>query len=283
MDGVGNKDEAIVTDIGGGEADKRPGGGHRRYASIFLLPIFNRWHIYQVHLDWPVYRRLCSTCVKRSDLQASHGKLWVQSGKPWLRSGFVPTLHSLDPPEPTFPWRKYINYLFPTRGSNGCLQRPWRLMHHAHQRHSERCLLTTLAVFQQVHTQLEVPWWTRPGPARVELALLALYFACIGRRYIQVLGKTGMRIWNLLNASSTRFWPYLSCKSILHSLLLSILMTAAKGKNAVERLVQSLAHQNANVVRYFSICWYVKPIKISSFHVVTMCVKHNRKTYPIVG
>jgi len=42
VDGVGNKDEAIVTDIGGGEADKRPGGGHRRYASIFLLPIFNR-------------------------------------------------------------------------------------------------------------------------------------------------------------------------------------------------------------------------------------------------
>ena len=35
-------------------------------------------------------------------------------------------------------------------------------------------------------------------------------------------------------------------------------MTAAKGKNAVEPLVdplaQSLAHQNADVVNFFSIC-----------------------------
>jgi hypothetical protein len=40
-DGVGNKDEVVGTDIGGDAATKWPGGGHRRYVSIFPTPIFN--------------------------------------------------------------------------------------------------------------------------------------------------------------------------------------------------------------------------------------------------
>jgi hypothetical protein len=40
-DGVGNKDAVVGTDIGGDAAAKRPGGGHRRYVSIFPTPILN--------------------------------------------------------------------------------------------------------------------------------------------------------------------------------------------------------------------------------------------------
>jgi len=65
-------------------------------------------------------------------------------------------------------------------------------------------------------------------------------------------------------------------------------MTAAKGKNAVEPLVdplvQSLAHQNANVVNSLSICWSVKhQKKNSSFRVVNCLkwVKCARTRYPI--
>lgn len=78
--GVGNRDEDGVMDIGGVMVAKKPGGG-------------------------------CSTCIKRSDSQASHGKPWVQS--PWLCSGFILTLYSLDLPEPTFPRRKSIKLSIP--------------------------------------------------------------------------------------------------------------------------------------------------------------------------
>ena len=53
-----------------------------------------------------------------------------------------------------------------------------------------------------------------------------------------------------------QFWPYPSCKCILRVLLLPVLMTAAKGKNAVEwlaePLVELLAHQNVNVLNLLS-------------------------------
>jgi hypothetical protein len=57
-----------------------------------------------------------------------------------------------------------------------------------------------------------------------------------------------------------RFLPAPNCKLILHSLLLSVLMTAVKGRSAVELLAEPLALRNAHVVNFLSLCSYVKLI-----------------------
>src|ERR1700676_52442 len=96
------------------------------------------------------------------------------------------------------------------------------------------------------------------------------------------------------------FWPYPSCKSILHSLLLSVLMTADKGRNAVEPLadplMQSLAHLNVNVVNLIILAFLdvSNGKKFVSFPVVNRCFQNVCETwsdkvsdswtrYPIIG
>jgi len=121
--GVEEKVEVVALDVVVDAPKMQAGHGHRRYVSIESPDsISTHRHISKVNMDCLAFRQLCSTCMKKSDLQGSHGRQWVESGNPWPLSGFVPILPSLDPDKPTSRSRKSINYPFPTIGSSGCSQ-----------------------------------------------------------------------------------------------------------------------------------------------------------------
>jgi len=184
---------------------------------------------------------------KRSDCLARPGSPQERSGKPSLPYGFGLKSYSPSLVAPIFHSLRFTSRPFRTNGKNGWMRSSWALMQSAQRNRSEQPSPAISRDYRRAQWKITVQWWRKSGAALEKQVLSGSFSVFIGRHYIRAPETIGNKIWSVSKISSMLSQRNPTCKIILFIILLSILMTAGKGRNVTGPLAVNLTPPNVNV------------------------------------